>query len=75
MPIIGAAAQCDEEVAISKAVCQPTLRLSVRSITCEAKDILSFELVDSGGASLPAFTAGAHIDVRSEEHTSELQSQ
>ena len=63
MPIIGAAVQCDEEVAISKAVCQPTLSLSVRSITCEAKDILSFELVDSEGASLPAFTAGAHIDV------------
>ncbi|VTU22305.1 Phthalate dioxygenase reductase [Variovorax sp. SRS16] len=39
------------------------LTLRVRSITYEAEGILSFELVDPRGAELPAFDAGAHIDV------------
>jgi vanillate O-demethylase ferredoxin subunit len=30
----------------------------------EAEDICSFELVGAGGASLPPFSAGAHIDVK-----------
>lgn len=40
------------------------LKLRVRSITHEAEGILSFELVDPSGGPLPAFDAGAHIDVR-----------
>lgn len=39
------------------------LRLCVRRVTKEAEGILSFELVDPSGSSLPAFTAGAHIEV------------
>jgi ferredoxin-NADP reductase len=39
------------------------LNLRVRSITYEAEGILSFELVDPAGRELPAFDAGAHIDV------------
>jgi vanillate O-demethylase ferredoxin subunit len=39
------------------------LTLCVRSITYEAEGIRSFELVDPKGAELPAFDAGAHIDV------------
>jgi vanillate O-demethylase ferredoxin subunit len=39
------------------------LTLRVRSITHEADGILSFELVDPSGEELPAFDAGAHIDV------------
>ncbi|MBV7485460.1 PDR/VanB family oxidoreductase [Bordetella sp. BOR01] len=38
-----------------------TVRLD-RKVT-EALDICTFELVDAHGADLPAFTAGAHIDV------------
>lgn len=39
------------------------LEVRVRSVTFEAEDILRFELVDTAGGSLPAFEAGAHIDV------------
>jgi ferredoxin-NADP reductase len=39
------------------------LTLRVRSITYEAEGILSFELVHPAGRELPAFDAGAHIDV------------
>jgi vanillate O-demethylase ferredoxin subunit len=37
--------------------------LLVASKTREAEDIFSFELIDPEGLQLPAFTAGAHIDV------------
>lgn len=40
------------------------LSLRVRSVTWEAQDILSFELVDPSGAELPQVDAGAHLDVR-----------
>jgi len=40
------------------------LRLRVRSITYEAEGILSFDLVDPEGKDLPAFDAGAHVDVQ-----------
>lgn len=40
------------------------MNLRVRSVTYEATDILSFELVSADGAQLPGFDAGAHIDVR-----------
>lgn len=40
------------------------LSLRVRSVTWEAQDILSFELVHPQGALLPAAEAGAHLDVR-----------
>lgn len=39
------------------------LELLLRSITCLADDICSFEFVDPQGKPLPEFTAGAHIDV------------
>lgn len=38
-------------------------KLLVRAIELEAQDIRSFELVDPAGGELPAFEAGAHIDV------------
>lgn len=40
------------------------LKLRVRSVTYEAEGILSFDLVDPQGAALPAFEAGAHIDIQ-----------
>lgn len=40
------------------------MKLRVRSITHEAEGILCFELADPGGGRLPAFEAGAHLDVR-----------
>ena len=41
-----------------------TLRMMrVSRIKDEAQDIRSFELMDETGTPLPAFTAGAHIDV------------
>jgi vanillate O-demethylase ferredoxin subunit len=40
------------------------MKLRVRSLTWEAEGILSFELVHPEGQPLPAFEAGAHIDVR-----------
>ena len=39
------------------------LSLRVHSVTYEAEGILSFELTDPSGAELPAFEAGAHINV------------
>ncbi|MES2611875.1 MAG: PDR/VanB family oxidoreductase [Pseudomonadota bacterium] len=39
------------------------LQVLVRSRRVEAEGICSFELVHPGGLALPAFTAGAHIDV------------
>jgi vanillate O-demethylase ferredoxin subunit len=40
-----------------------TLRVKVARRTVEADDICGFELVSADGTPLPAFTAGAHIDV------------
>lgn len=37
--------------------------LRVRAIVYQAERINAYELVDPGGAMLPAFTAGAHVDV------------
>src|SRR5262245_16742151 len=44
---------------------EPTKRLALRvvSVTPEAKDIVAVELAHPDGEQLPAFTAGAHIDV------------
>lgn len=39
------------------------LRVRVASITQEAVDIRSYELVAEDGRALPAFSAGAHVDV------------
>src|SRR6476620_4045887 len=39
------------------------LTLSVSSIAREAADILRFEFALPDGGQLPAFTAGAHIDI------------
>jgi ferredoxin-NADP reductase len=43
------------------------MKLRVRSVTYEAMDILSFELVDPEGRPLPTFEPGAHVDVRTPE--------
>jgi vanillate O-demethylase ferredoxin subunit len=40
-----------------------TLQVRVAAKRVEAQDICSLELVDVDGGALPAFTAGAHIDV------------
>lgn len=40
-----------------------TLQVLVRSITFEAAGVLSFELRSVDGQPLPAFTAGAHVDL------------
>jgi vanillate O-demethylase ferredoxin subunit len=45
------------------------MKVKVRTIRDEAIGIKSFELVASNGRALPAFTAGAHIDVRIDERT------
>ena len=42
-----------------------TVKVSKKSM--EAEDTASFELVDPGGAALPTFTAGSHIDVHINE--------
>lgn len=42
---------------------ETTLRVRVARRQDEAQDIASFELVAADGGALPAFTAGAHIDV------------
>ena len=39
------------------------LRLRIKSVSWEAPDILSYELRPMGGGDVPAFTAGAHIDL------------
>lgn len=41
-----------------------TLPVRVARKTAEAQDIAGFELVAADGAALPAFSAGAHIDVQ-----------
>jgi vanillate O-demethylase ferredoxin subunit len=41
-----------------------TLRVRVSARREEARDIASFELVAADGQALPAFSAGAHIDVK-----------
>jgi len=41
-----------------------TLAVRVARKAVEARDICSFELVAADGGTLPAFTAGAHIDVQ-----------
>lgn len=48
----------------SDAIPSGWLDLAVRSIRQEARGIRSYELVPSGGAALPPFAAGAHVDVR-----------
>ena len=40
------------------------LSLHIRQIRLEANDTLSFDLSAPGGAELPAFTAGSHIDIQ-----------
>ena len=40
-----------------------TLRVQVARKAVEATDICTFELVQTNGAALPAFSAGSHIDV------------
>jgi len=40
-----------------------TLMLQIRQIRFEGAGINSYELIDPAGGELPAFTAGAHIDV------------
>lgn len=45
------------------------LKLRVRRIVDETADIKSFELVSADGAALPAWSAGAHIDVRIDDKT------
>lgn len=50
----------------SVAAATPTsglLSVRVSAVKDEAQGIRSFELVDAGGDALPAFSAGAHIDV------------
>ncbi len=39
------------------------LQLTIRAIALEAVDIVSLELVDATGLELPAFSAGAHLDI------------
>jgi len=46
-----------------QAVSVDTRTVRVARKTVEAEGICSFELVDPGGDALPAFTAGAHVDV------------
>lgn len=41
----------------------PWLKLKVARKWVEATDIAAFELVDEAGAILPAFEAGAHVDI------------
>ena len=40
-----------------------TLRVRVSKKTVEARDICSFELLPADGHTLPAFSAGSHIDI------------
>jgi len=47
----------------------PALTVRVRRIVDEAADIKSFELVSVDGSALPAWSAGAHIDVRIDDKT------
>jgi vanillate O-demethylase ferredoxin subunit len=45
-----------------------TFEVKVEGKVCEADGICSYELVRTDGQPLPAFTAGAHIDVHLGEH-------
>lgn len=45
------------------------LKVRVQRIVQETADIKSFELVSTDGAALPAWDAGAHIDVRIDDKT------
>ncbi|HEU0201231.1 MAG TPA: PDR/VanB family oxidoreductase [Burkholderiaceae bacterium] len=47
----------------------PALKVRVRRIVEETADIKSFELVSADGSALPAWSAGAHIDVRLDDET------
>lgn len=40
-----------------------TIEVFVKSITYEAEDVISLDLRPTGAGTLPAFTAGAHIDL------------
>lgn len=53
-------------VVASRCVQQPSdaVKLRIRSITWEADDIRSFELVNEKGDILPPFAAGAHLEFR-----------
>jgi vanillate O-demethylase ferredoxin subunit len=46
-----------------------SLTVRVRRIVDESADIKSFELVRTDGSALPAWSAGAHIDVRLDDET------
>lgn len=46
-----------------------SLTVRVRRIVDETADIKSFELVRADGSALPAWSAGAHIDVRLDDET------
>ncbi|WP_252108042.1 MULTISPECIES: PDR/VanB family oxidoreductase [unclassified Halomonas] len=45
----------------------PSMIVEVKARHVEARDIVTFELADPHGRELPAFSAGAHIDVRVKE--------
>ena len=47
----------------------PALKVRVRRIVDETADIKSFELASADGSALPAWSAGAHIDVRLDDET------
>jgi vanillate O-demethylase ferredoxin subunit len=47
----------------------PALKVRVRRIVDETADIKSFELESADGSALPAWSAGAHIDVRLDHET------
>nr|WP_217283852.1 PDR/VanB family oxidoreductase [Aquabacterium terrae] len=47
----------------------PALKVRVRRIVDETVDIKSFELVSADGSALPAWSAGAHIDMRLDDET------
>lgn len=53
----------DQEYEVASVVEVETMEVALRRITAEAKDINSYEFVSLTGEDLPAFTAGAHIDV------------
>lgn len=54
-----------EQMSDASSIVNPTgmLKLRLRAIVFEAEGIASFELTDPAGNELPAFAAGAHIDV------------
>lgn len=44
-------------------VADQRLNLRVSAVRCEARDVMLIELRDPGGAALPSFTAGAHLEI------------